>query len=65
MIVGMDILSSRVLLRPVDLPAVQTFYRDVLNLGVAREFGSGEHAGVVFFLAAARSQVHSGAGSPR
>lgn len=57
MIVGMDILSSRVLLRPVDLPAVQTFYRDVLNLGVAREFGSGEHAGVVFFLGSGTLEV--------
>lgn len=57
MIVGMDILSSRVLLRPVDLPAVQTFYRDVLNLGVAREFGSGEHAGVVYFLGSGTLEV--------
>jgi predicted enzyme related to lactoylglutathione lyase len=48
--VSMEILSSRVLLRPVDLPATQAFYRDVLELAVAREFGSGEHAGVAFFL---------------
>lgn len=57
MIVGMDILSSRVLLRPVDLPAVQTFYRDTLNLGVAREFGTGDHAGVVYFLGSGTLEV--------
>lgn len=46
----MEILSSRVLLRPVRLAETQGFYRDVLGLAVAREFGSGEHRGVVFFL---------------
>ncbi|MGB9035553.1 glyoxalase [Arthrobacter sp. UCD-GKA] len=46
----MEILSSRVLLRPVDLPATQGFYRDVLGLAVAREFGPAGHRGVVFFL---------------
>ena len=46
----MEILSSRVLLRPVDLPGTQGFYRDVLGLAIAREFGAGEHRGVVFFL---------------
>ena len=46
----MEILSSRVLLRPVDLAGTQAFYRDVLQLAVAREFGTGEHSGVVFFL---------------
>ena len=46
----MEILSSRVLLRPVNLPEIQAFYRDVLGLAIAREFGAGEHRGVVFFL---------------
>ncbi|QXQ10124.1 VOC family protein [Paeniglutamicibacter sp. Y32M11] len=46
----MEILSSRVLLRPVRLAETQGFYRDVLGLAVSREFGSGEHRGVVFFL---------------
>jgi predicted enzyme related to lactoylglutathione lyase len=46
----MEVLSSRVLLRPVKLAATQAFYRDVLGLAVSREFGSGEHSGVVFFL---------------
>lgn len=59
----MEILSSRVLLRPVDLTAVQSFYRDVLELGIAREFGSGDHAGVVFFLGSGTlaSVFHGGA----
>ena len=46
----MEILSSRVLLRPVNLPETQAFYRDVLGLAVAREFGPAGHRGVVFFL---------------
>ena len=46
----MEILSSRVLLRPVALPKTQGFYRDVLRLAIAREFGAAEHRGVVFFL---------------
>ncbi|KAA0973226.1 VOC family protein [Paeniglutamicibacter gangotriensis] len=46
----MEILSSRVLLRPVNLPETQAFYRDVLGLAIAREFGTVEHRGVVFFL---------------
>lgn len=59
----MEILSSRVLLRPVDITAVQNFYRDVLKLGVAREFGSGDHAGVVFFLGSGTLEV-SGSREP-
>ena len=46
----MEVLSSRVLLRPRDLEASITFYRDTLGLAVYREFGEGNHRGVVFFL---------------
>ncbi|NDL60180.1 VOC family protein [Phytoactinopolyspora mesophila] len=46
----MEILSSRVLLRPSDLERSQRFYRDVLGLAVYREFGPPEHRGMVFFL---------------
>jgi predicted enzyme related to lactoylglutathione lyase len=46
----MDVLSSRVLLRPADLDRSQTFYRDVLGLAVYREFGPPEHRGIVFFV---------------
>jgi catechol 2,3-dioxygenase-like lactoylglutathione lyase family enzyme len=45
----MDILASRTLLHPVDLDRTLAFYRDGLGLAVAREFGSGDHRGVVFF----------------
>jgi catechol 2,3-dioxygenase-like lactoylglutathione lyase family enzyme len=43
---AMDVLSSRLLLRPRDPVASQRFYRDVLGLAVYREFPSGQ----VFFL---------------
>lgn len=42
----MEVLSSRVLLRPVDPERSQAFYRDALGLAVYREF----EGGVVFFL---------------
>jgi predicted enzyme related to lactoylglutathione lyase len=46
----MEILSSRILLRPSDLARSRRFYRDVLGLAVYREFGSADDPGVVFFL---------------
>ena len=46
----MDVLSSRVLLRPADLDRSQHFYRDVLGLAVYREFGPPAERGMVFFL---------------
>src|SRR3954468_24129866 len=46
----MDVLSSRILLRPSDPERSRTFYREVLGLAVFREFGRPEHPGVVFFL---------------
>ena len=47
---GVDVLSSRVLLRPTDADRSQAFYRDVLGLAVYREFGPPGHRGLVFFL---------------
>ena len=46
----MDVLTSRVLLRPSDPERSRRFYRDVLGLAVAREFGPPDHPGTVFFL---------------
>jgi predicted enzyme related to lactoylglutathione lyase len=46
----MEVLSSRVLLRPTDPGRSRAFYGDVLGLAVFREFGPPEHRGVVFFL---------------
>jgi catechol 2,3-dioxygenase-like lactoylglutathione lyase family enzyme len=45
-----DVLSSRVLLRPSNLAQSRRFYRDVLGLAVYREFGPADDPGVVFFL---------------
>lgn len=46
----MQVLSSRVLLRPSDLDRSERFYRDTLGLHVYREYGTGAARGVVFFL---------------
>ena len=46
----MEVLSSRMLLRPADLGQSHHFYRDVLGLAVYREFGAPADPGVVFFL---------------
>jgi catechol 2,3-dioxygenase-like lactoylglutathione lyase family enzyme len=45
-----EILSSRVLLRPADLGRSRRFYRDVLGLAIYREFGPADDPSVVFFL---------------
>ncbi|HUZ19293.1 MAG TPA: VOC family protein [Acidimicrobiales bacterium] len=46
----MEVLSSRILLRPSDPARSRTFYRDVLGLAVYREFGDPDDPGLVFFL---------------
>ena len=46
----MEVLRSRILLRPWDPGRSQSFYRDVLGLAVYREFGPAGRSGVVFFL---------------
>jgi catechol 2,3-dioxygenase-like lactoylglutathione lyase family enzyme len=46
----MDVLSSRILLRPGDPDRSHRFYRDQLGLAVYREFGPPDQPGVVFFL---------------
>jgi predicted enzyme related to lactoylglutathione lyase len=45
-----EVLASRILLRPADARRSRQFYRDVLGLAVCREFGPPENPGVVFFL---------------
>ncbi len=57
----MDILSSRTLLHASDLDTTTDFYRHGLGLAVAREFGSGDHRGTVFFAGGGFVEV-SGAG---
>ena len=46
----MEVLSSRILLRPADLGRSHHFYRDVLGLAIYREFGPPSDPGLVFFL---------------
>lgn len=37
----MEILASRMLIRPVDYPKSVAFYRDLIGLAIAREYGAG------------------------
>ena len=60
----MDILSSRILLRPSDLDRSRRFYRDVLGLAVYREFGPPDDPGVVFFLGQGLLEVSGHAPGP-
>ena len=46
----MEVLSSRILLRPTDPARSHRFYRDTLGLAVYRQFGSPDAPGLVFFL---------------
>jgi catechol 2,3-dioxygenase-like lactoylglutathione lyase family enzyme len=57
-----EILSSRILLRPADLDRSRRFYRDVLGLAVYREFGPAADPAVVFFLGQGLLEV-SGSGT--
>ena len=60
----MDVLSSRILLRPGDLDRSRRFYRDVLGLAVYREFGPPDDPGVVFFLGSGLLEVAGHAAGP-
>ena len=46
----MEVLSSRVLLHPMDFKRSCRFYAETLGLHVYREWGRGSIRGVVFFL---------------
>jgi len=59
-----DVLSSRILLRPADLGRSRRFYRDVLGLAVYREFGPPADPGVVFFLGGGLLEVSGSSGGP-
>ena len=61
----MDVLSSRILLRPSDLDRSRRFYRDLLGLAIYREFGPPDDPGLVFFLGQGLLEVAGhGAGRP-
>jgi catechol 2,3-dioxygenase-like lactoylglutathione lyase family enzyme len=62
----MDVLSSRILIRPSDLARSREFYRDDLGLAVYREFGDPADPALVFFLGGGLLEVSGhgdGAGS--
>jgi catechol 2,3-dioxygenase-like lactoylglutathione lyase family enzyme len=56
---AMEVLSSRVLLRPVDFERSAAFYRETLGLGVYREW----RGGVVFFLGGGFLELSGRAGA--
>ncbi|MBF6437205.1 VOC family protein [Nocardia cyriacigeorgica] len=55
----MDILSSRILLRPADYDRTLTFYRDDLGLAIAREYPGG----TVFFAGQSLIEIAGHGGS--
>lgn len=60
----MEVLSSRVLLRPSDPARSRAFYGGVLRLAVYREFGPPERPGVVFFLGNGLLEVSGRSATP-
>jgi catechol 2,3-dioxygenase-like lactoylglutathione lyase family enzyme len=59
-----EILSSRILLRPNDLDRSRRFYRDILGLAVYREFGPPDDPGMVFFLGQGLLEVSGHSAGP-
>jgi catechol 2,3-dioxygenase-like lactoylglutathione lyase family enzyme len=59
-----DVLSSRIVLRPSDLDRSRRFYRDVLGLAIYREFGPPDDPGVVFFRGPGLLEVSGHAAGP-
>jgi catechol 2,3-dioxygenase-like lactoylglutathione lyase family enzyme len=60
----MEVLSSRLLLRPSDLARSRSFYAETLGLAVAREFGPPDARGTVFFLGNGLLEVSGRAQEP-
>jgi len=58
----MDVLASRILLRPRDFERSRQFYADTLGLGIFREWGDERAGGVVFYIGAGLLEL-SGAGT--
>lgn len=56
----MEVLGSRILIRPTDLARSHSFYRDTLGLAVYREFPGG----LVFFLGNGVLEVSGSATEP-
>ena len=60
----MEVLNSRLLLRPTDPERSRAFYRDTLGLAIYREFGSGPEQGTVFFLGGGFLELSGRAAAP-
>jgi catechol 2,3-dioxygenase-like lactoylglutathione lyase family enzyme len=61
---GMEVLASRVLLRPTDLDRSRAFYRDTLKLPIFREFATPGGTGTVFFIGGGYLEVSGHADAP-
>jgi catechol 2,3-dioxygenase-like lactoylglutathione lyase family enzyme len=60
----MEVLGSRILLRPSEPERSRRFYRDTLGLAVYREFGPADNPGLVFFLGGGFLEVSGQSSSP-
>jgi catechol 2,3-dioxygenase-like lactoylglutathione lyase family enzyme len=59
-----EVLSSRILVRPRNLGRSRRFYRDVLGLAIYREFGPPDDPGLVFYLGQGLLEVSGHAAGP-
>ncbi|MFF8285667.1 VOC family protein [Streptomyces albus] len=59
-----QVLSSRVLLRPADPERSRVFYGETLGLQISREFGTGPERGTVYFLGGGFLEVSGRGGGP-
>lgn len=60
----MEVLGSRILLRPTQLSRSHRFYRDRLGLAIYREFGGDDAPGIAFFLGNGLLEVSGRATDP-
>jgi predicted enzyme related to lactoylglutathione lyase len=60
----MEVLTSRIIIYAADLDRTLAFYGRDLGLAVAREFGEGDHRGVVFFAGGGLIEVTGGGPAP-
>ncbi|RUP29994.1 MAG: VOC family protein [Mycolicibacterium sp.] len=62
----MEILASRILIRPVDYAKSVAFYRDAIGLAIAREYGAGTvfYAGQSLIELAAHGRADDGSTVP-
>ncbi|WP_399094388.1 VOC family protein [Streptomyces sp. BBFR2] len=59
-----QVLSSRVLVRPADPERSRAFYGETLGLEIYREFGTGPERGTVYFLGGGFLEVSGRSDTP-